>query len=77
MPEKCQAVFDAYADVDFIEGVPATTLPAFGGDAIGGLRTVVGQQFDDPGRRGQLEPAQRSTLFFSAMTPKMCINTHA
>ena len=69
MSGQCQAVFDAYAGVDFIEGVPATTLPAFGGDAIGGMRTVVGQQFDDPGRRGQLEPAQRSTVLVSVKLP--------
>lgn len=43
----------------------ATRLPAFCCEAVGELRTVVGQQFDDSGSRGQLEPAQRSTLLLS------------
>ena len=51
------------------EGVLATGLPVFCCEAAGDLRTVVGQQFDDPDRRVPLEPAQRSTRFFSVMSP--------
>jgi len=40
------------------EGVLAAALPVFCCEAVGELRTVVGQQFDDPDRRDQLEPAQ-------------------
>ena len=57
MPGRCQAVLDAHAGADFIEGVLATGLPVFCGEAVGELRTVVSQQFDDPDRRGQFEPA--------------------
>lgn len=55
-------MFDAHASTDFTEGVLAAGLPVCCGEAASDLRTVVGQQFDDPNRRGQLEPAQRSTL---------------
>ena len=69
MPGRCQAVFDAHGGADFIEGVLATGLPVLCCEAVGELRTVVGQQFDDPGRRGQLEPAQRSTVLVSVKLP--------
>lgn len=70
MPGQCRAVFDALGNVDFIEGVPATTLPLSCGEAVGELRTVVSQQFDDPDRRGQLESAQRSTLLLSVTSAR-------
>jgi hypothetical protein len=50
-------VFDAHAGADFIEGALANGLPVFCCEAVGELRTVVGQQLDDPDRRGQLQPA--------------------
>lgn len=57
MPGQCQAVFEAHVSGDFIECELATGLPVFCCEAVGELRTVVRQQFDDPDRRGQLEPA--------------------
>lgn len=39
-------------------------------EAFGELRAVVGQQFDYPDRRGQLEPAQRSTLPLSVSSAR-------
>ena len=54
MPGRCQAVFDAHGGADFVEGVLATGRPVFCGEAVGELRTVVGQKFDDPDRLGQL-----------------------
>jgi len=47
-------VFDAHGGADFVEGVLATGRPVFCGEAVGELRTVVGQKFDDPDRLGQL-----------------------
>lgn len=66
MPGRCRAVFDALGGADFIEGVLATGLPVFCCEAVGELRTVVSQQFDDPDRRGQLEPAQEVDAAFIA-----------
>jgi hypothetical protein len=63
-------VFDAHGGADFIEGVLATGLPVFCCEAVGELRTVVGWHFDDPDRRGQLEPAQRSTLLLSVSSAR-------
>lgn len=63
-------MFDAQANADFIECVLATGLPVFCGEAVGELRTVVGQQFDDPDRRAQLEPAQRSTPLLSVSSAR-------
>ena len=65
MPGLFQSVFDAHAGADFIECVLPTGLPVFCCEAVGELRAVVGRQFDDPDRRGQLEPAQRSTPLLS------------
>ena len=56
MPGRCRAVFDAHAGADFIEGEQATGLSVFWCEAVSELRTVGGQQFDDPDWRGQLEP---------------------
>ena len=58
-------MFDTHGGADFIEGVLATTLPLSCGEEVGQLRAAVGRQFDDPDRRGQLDPAQRSTLLLS------------
>ena len=58
------AVFDTHGGADFIEGVLATGLPVLCCEAVGELRTVVSQQFDDPDRRGQLEPAQEVDAAF-------------
>ena len=63
-------MLDAHAGADFIEGMQATGLPVFWCETVSELRTVVGQQFDDPGRRGQLEPAQRSTLLLSVSSAR-------
>ena len=70
MPGRCQTVFHAHGGADFIEGVLATGLPVFCCEAVGELRTVVSQQFDDPDRRGQLAPAQRSTLLLSVSSAR-------
>lgn len=70
MPGRCQAVFDTHGGADFIESVLATGLPVLCCEAVGKLRTVVGQQFDDPDPRGQLEPAQRSTLLLLARSTR-------
>ena len=70
MPGRCQAVLDAHAGADFIEGVLATGRPVFCGEAVGELRAVVCQQFDYPDRRGQLEPAQRSTPLLSVSSAR-------
>ena len=64
MPGRCQAVFDAHGGADFIEGVLATGLPVLCCEAVGELRAVVGQQFNDLDRRGQLEPAQEVDAAF-------------
>ncbi len=64
MPGRCQAVFDTLGGADFIEGVPATGLPVFCCEAVVELRAVVGQQFNDLDRRGQLEPAQEVDAAF-------------
>jgi len=53
MPGRCQAVFNAHVGADFIEHVLATGLPVLCGEAVGELRTVVSQQFDDPRRRSR------------------------
>jgi hypothetical protein len=47
------------------EGVLDAALHVCCGEAASELRTVDGQQIDDPERRGQLEPAQRLTLLLS------------
>ena len=57
MPGRCQAVFHAHGGADFIECVLTPGLPVFCCEAVGELRAVVGQQFNDLNRRGQLEPA--------------------
>jgi hypothetical protein len=57
MPGRCQAVLDTHGGADFIEGVLATRLPVLCCEAVGELRAVVGQQFDDPDWPDQLEPA--------------------
>lgn len=49
-------MFEAHVSGDFIECVLAIGLPVFCCEAVGELRTVVGQQFDDPDRRSQLDP---------------------
>ena len=57
-------MFDAHGGADFIEGVLATGLPVLCCEAVGELRAVVGQQFNDLDRRGQLEPAQEVDAAF-------------
>jgi hypothetical protein len=63
-------VFDAHGGADLIEGVLTAGRPVLCGEAVGELRTVASQQFDDPDRRGQLEPAQRSTLLLSVSSAR-------
>ena len=63
-------MFNALGGADFIGGVLATGLSVFCGEAVSDLRNVVSQQFDDPDWRGQLEPAQRSTLLLSVSSAR-------
>jgi hypothetical protein len=73
MSWRGQAVFDTHGGADFIEGVLATGLFVFCREAVGELRTVVGQQFDDPDRRGQLEPSHEPA---EAKVPFTCALYH-
>lgn len=58
MARRSQAVLDAHAGADLVEGAPAAGLLVLRREAVGELRAVVGQDLGDLDRRGQLETAQ-------------------